>query len=1399
MSVSLNNSSVPVNSHPLSPDELPASGKPPRRRTRGRDEKPPNSPRPVTSYFSPRKPVAQEDVSSNGNEHDSNQARRTTADWDGSVRGFAKRKHRSRAPLKNTSRGLDSASTSTRASTLSLVWDRPSVPLFIVGSSKSAAVSESLTTPPGTPVERPILTLSSPGTDASTSTLHDLPARAASQVLSTPFHSLSDTDIQNAISDLSVISEEDHVNVAHPYHSALRVLSDAVDKLTRARIELEEGRRKLVQKQAMVREAALSYSVSNLEPNHGLRDSVLAILGDSQDTDSDSEVEGAPSQSADVQDAAFCTAGSRGQFSLKDSLFVALSEDLTPTAHDPAPHLQSPAMSITPPDSEPPWDANSRARKAANHILVSETSGTIFTPSIDGDDPAVSPGEEQAKSLTSSPHPPPRAPATTRSSMRSRANSSGSLTSMASTGLGDWMGWFGKNALAKAQSKQKSESAIAEDEVPATANSTIEDHAEAKPDVAQSNKISKDSPSSHERDTTITMTPKQIKEGPTATMRLANGVRNVFKISSPTSQPQPTSSPSTPSSQTNHQRKTSVSISVKSVAPSTLSSPVLGPFTLPPPLPAPPLAVSTPISATNVISDPQKDDEVKATSHTSVASAAASILEGEVASVLSSSRSPQDQPSEELARVQGSSLRALCNATRVMSSDPSSILVDHGQDVGELVTRLAWALVINVRDSGTTFKEPAKPKPRAKPTPSGPEHGTDGEVDQNAEGKRKNRAAAIARNLSASIAGSTGTIEKSRKPSALGTLANPLLIGFGAGSSKAKVTSTNIRDEVASGPSTVASGPSGPSPVGVSSGPTTGALSVALESIIPATAKPPTQYLARTYTSLVSPDFRPPTSFGGFTGDRFATRQDADGREPITDRYGFVYEVSSYDVLLLDRALRASNSAPGCLTGIKVADREEDDDWPLEEGADREREFEVARGSCDCKDGVKLSDQVASEERKDRESGNPESEVASMASNSSSKHSSKRSQSIKPTRTVALSAPLKIASLDFLPAVEDGALVPNHACPNTVRTLVARLTDMHDKKQAKLKLEWDAFLRVRRDMKPVKASTATSTRPAALSGGAAAMLGLDSTGAEVDVEELRQSGSLVGFSQMGLVSNQNERKEFGRLVRGGIPLVYRAKVWLECSGALEMAEPGSFRDLLEDAVKEGGIAITEIEKDVGRTMPLNVFFGGDGVGVDKLRRVLRAYSSRNPNVGYCQGMNLVASTLLLVHADEEDAFWNLTCIIEKHLPEDFFSPSLLVSRACPLVLLDYVHDLMPAVFDHLMDLGVDLPAICFSWFLSLFTDCLPVETLFRVWDVFIVDGLDVLFRIALSILRINEAELLQAKSVPALYVTLESLPTRMWEVDKLLRNEVELRPYVVNADIIKKRNARVKELKDLSA
>ena len=58
--------------------------------------------------------------------------------------------------------------------------------------------------------------------------------------------------------------------------------------------------------------------------------------------------------------------------------------------------------------------------------------------------------------------------------------------------------------------------------------------------------------------------------------------------------------------------------------------------------------------------------------------------------------------------------------------------------------------------------------------------------------------------------------------------------------------------------------------------------------------------------------------------------------------------------------------------------------------------------------------------------------------------------------------------------------------------------------------------------------------------------------------------------------------------------------------------------------------------------------------------------------------------------DEEEAFWVLSAMIEKILPEDFFSPSLLSSRACPLVLMDYVQELLPKLYSHLIDLGIDL-------------------------------------------------------------------------------------------------------------
>ncbi|KIK25057.1 hypothetical protein PISMIDRAFT_97440 [Pisolithus microcarpus 441] len=739
---------------------------------------------------------------------------------------------------------------------------------------------------------------------------------------------------------------------------------------------------------------------------------------------------------------------------------------------------------------------------------------------------------------------------------------------------------------------------------------------------------------------------------------------------------------------------------------------------------------------------------------------------------------------DEKSFPQGSSLKAIAHATRVMTSDPSSILVDQGSEVGPQIRKLAFELVQRARKESLSFRERKERKGR----------GT--EVGQQVVARATlapvegiDVTASLTRALTAQ--GEARKTQSRKAPLTTSSFASPI---FGAlipqGQRKAVAGSDGgARNTYEQSPSVPRQ-----QPIPVSVQPAKNKPgSVPLESIIPATAKPPTQYLSRRHATLTTPDFHFAVPLPN-SASRFNVYRDRESNQPLTDRYGFIYDVCLYDLLLLIRAKECGNTAPGCLTGVKIADRTECNSWPDDEEGTLGNQVDIVKGDCNCDGSGSLpfvkaleSGQVDSSSRSLAVEGRKQTIGECTESYTVSSSGRARSNTVSSNGTTP--APILMPTHSWASILSVTPDTPPHACAKTIRYLLQELTKIHDQQQDIKRKEWDTFVKHRRRVLVGK-SSATSIPSA---GGAAALLGL---GTRDEAEELLHTEGLIGFAQLGLSSSRDERKEFDRLVRGGIPLAYRSKLWLECSGGLEMREPGLFADLLAwtDAHEP---AVTEIEKDIGRTMPLNIFFGGDGAGVNKLRRVLTAYSRRNPIVGYCQGMNLVASTLLLVHADEEEAFWVLCAIVEHILPEEFFSPSLLPSRACPLVLLGYVQEFLPKLFAHLSVLGVDLPAICFSWFLSLFTDCLPIETLFRVWDLFLVDGLDVLFRVALAILRSNEQELLQCESNSAVYVALENLPMRMWLPDKLLQLEFELRSSVSHADLVKRRDTHVTELRQL--
>lgn len=344
---------------------------------------------------------------------------------------------------------------------------------------------------------------------------------------------------------------------------------------------------------------------------------------------------------------------------------------------------------------------------------------------------------------------------------------------------------------------------------------------------------------------------------------------------------------------------------------------------------------------------------------------------------------------------------------------------------------------------------------------------------------------------------------------------------------------------------------------------------------------------------------------------------------------------------------------------------------------------------------------------------------------------------------------------------------------SSVRMLLAQLTDMHDGIQKAQTTKWDEFLR------RVNSNQQKPSDPAVISRGQ--LLGVSGT-------ELLSSGRKGG-------NGKGLWKDFKELVSQGVPVAYRPKIWGECSGAWTLKEPGTYEALINQTGESE--ALGQIELDLYRTMPYNVFFGGNGPGVDKLRRVLVAYSRWNPEVGYCQGMNVIAAILLLTYATEEDAFWSLVSLVENILPEGWFTPQLLTSRAFQRVFNQYFVQHLPKLNEHFTNLSVQIDAITFDWFLSCFTDALPAEVLFRVWDVFLcVEGLVHLFRLALALFKINESQLLKLQTGAEIYSHMKNLVNQPIRITELVSQTNVYYNQITDKDL---RDYREKEVEKLKA
>ncbi|XP_045694968.1 TBC1 domain family member 4 isoform X1 [Phyllostomus hastatus] len=252
-------------------------------------------------------------------------------------------------------------------------------------------------------------------------------------------------------------------------------------------------------------------------------------------------------------------------------------------------------------------------------------------------------------------------------------------------------------------------------------------------------------------------------------------------------------------------------------------------------------------------------------------------------------------------------------------------------------------------------------------------------------------------------------------------------------------------------------------------------------------------------------------------------------------------------------------------------------------------------------------------------------------------------------------------------------------------------------------------------------------------------------------------------------------------LKEGVPKSRRGEIWqfLAVQYRLRHRLPTkhqppdiSYKELLKQLTAQQHAILV----DLGRTFPTHPYFSAQlGAGQLSLFNLLKAYSLLDKEVGYCQGISFVAGVLLL-HMSEEQAFEMLKFLMYDLGFRKQYRPDMMSLQIQMYQLSRLLHDYHRDLYNHLEENEISPSLYAAPWFLTLFASQFPLGFVARVFDIIFLQGTEVIFKVALSLLSSQETLIMECENfeniVEFLKNTLPDMNTS--EMEKIITQVLEM-------------------------